>query len=127
LIWFTNIPEETIYYVTRTEGEWNILFFFNIGLNFAFPFLVLFSGKLNDNKYVLAFVSIALLAGLWVDLFLQIMPGSIGKLHFGYIEVGSYLGFLAIFILVVCSGLSRFPLIQRNHPYLNESINHEII
>ncbi|MDH3244156.1 MAG: hypothetical protein OEM26_06045 [Saprospiraceae bacterium] len=124
LIWFTNIPEENIYFVTRLKGEWRVLFYSDIVLNFAIPFLILFSGKLNSNKYVLAFVSIVLLIGLWVDLFLQIMPGSVGTLHFGLIELGFYIGFLALFVFVVCSSLSRFSLIQSNHPYLNESINH---
>jgi hypothetical protein len=124
LIWFTNIPEESIYFVTRNEGNWRIFFFSDIGLNFAIPFLFLFSGLFSENTRVLIFVSLVSLIGLWVDLFLQIMPGSLGVFHLGYVELGSFLGFLALFVLVVCTGLSSFPLIQSNHPYLQESINH---
>ncbi|HKJ78905.1 MAG TPA: hypothetical protein VKA10_05195, partial [Prolixibacteraceae bacterium] len=38
LIWYANIPEETIYYITRKE-HFNDLFYLNVGINFLFPFL----------------------------------------------------------------------------------------
>lgn len=126
LIWFTNIPEETIYYVTRTEGEWRTFFYLNIILNWVIPFLTLLHSKLDRNQHVIIFVCIILIIGQWVDLYLQIMPGSIGGLHISYIEIGTFVGFTGLFILIVSRALSRIPLIPKNHPYLNESINHEI-
>ena len=124
LIWFANIPEETIYFVTRTEGSWRVLFFSDIILNFGIPFLLLFSGKLTKSRSVLMVICVVLLVGLWIDLYIQIMPGSVGERHLGFVEFGSFLGFLALFTFIVSKGLSRFPLIQANHPYLKESINH---
>lgn len=124
LIWFANIHEETIYYVVRFEGKWQILFFLNIILNWGVPFLALLSTKTDSNKFVIIFVCIVLIIGQWVDLYLQIMPGSVGKFHIGYIEIGSFAGFAGLFIWIVSSALSRIPLIPKNHPYLEESINH---
>lgn len=124
LIWFTNIPEETIYYVTRTEGKWGVFFYLNIILNWFIPFFMLLSNKADSNKRVIWVVCIISLIGMWVDLYLQIMPGSTGKFGIGFIEVGMFAGFAGLFVLVIAWGLSRIPLVPKNHPYLKESINH---
>ena len=126
LIWFTNIPEETIYYVTRTEGNWRIFFFLNFILNFTIPFLVLLPGKTNSNKMIISFICIILIIGQWVDLYLQIMPGVTGVSSIGFIEIGTFIGFTGLFIFIVNRTLSRIPLIPKNHPYLEESIYHHL-
>jgi len=41
LIWYANIPEETVYFVTRLEGLWEPLFLLNVALNWVVPFAVL--------------------------------------------------------------------------------------
>jgi len=123
IIWFGNIQEETIYYVIRTEGKWKTLFFLNIILNWALPFFILLPSRTNTNKIVLILVSIILIVGHWVDLYLQIMPGSIGEFNIGFIEVGIFAGFAGLFIFIVSRSLSRMPLIPKNHPYLGESMN----
>ena len=52
------------------------------------------------------------------------MPGTTGKFEIGFIEVGMFAGFAGLFVLVIALGLSRIPLVPKNHPYLKESINH---
>ncbi len=124
LIWFANIQEETIYYVVRTEGKWRTLFFLNIILNWVIPFIILLPGKTNSNKLILVVICIILIIGQWVDLYLQIMPGSVGEFNIGFIEVGVFAGFIGLFIFIVSRSLGRIPLIPKNHPYLGESIHH---
>ena len=124
VIWFANIQEETIYFIIRTKGSWRIFFFLNIILNWAIPFMVLMSGKLKQSKPVIMVVCFILIIGQWVDLYLQIMPGIVGKSNIGIIEMGTFAGFAGLFIFTVTRALSRIPLIPKNHPYLNESINH---
>jgi len=125
IIWYANIQEETIYFVIRTEGKWRPLFFLNIILNWALPFIILLPSRTNTNKTVLIFVSIILIIGHWVDLFLQIMPGSVGEFNIGFIEVGIFAGFTGLFIFYVSRSLGKMPLIPKNHPYLGESLNLE--
>jgi len=40
LIWYSNIPEEVTYYVTRIE-QYNLPFFGMLAMNFIFPLLIL--------------------------------------------------------------------------------------
>ena len=60
----------------------------------------------------------------WVDIYQQIFPGTIHHLKIGFIEIGSFLGFLGLFALVVGWSLTRAPLVAKDHPYLEESLKH---
>ena len=103
-----------------------IFFFTNIILNWAIPFFVLLSGKAKQSKPVLLLVCFILIIGQWVDLYLQIMPGTVGEPGIGLVEIGTFVGFSGLFILIVSRALSLHPIIPKNHPYLNESFNHNL-
>jgi uncharacterized membrane protein (DUF485 family) len=124
IIWYGNIPEETIYYYVRWQNGWKILFFLEIGLNWAIPFLVLLPVKTSRNMTVIAVVIILLIIGQYIDLFVQVIPGTTGLLKFGWIEAGMFLGYAGLFALVVATTLSKSKIIPSNHPYLEESLNH---
>ena len=124
LIWYANIPEETIYYLPRTKGEFQILFWGEFVLNWAVPFLLLLPTKIAKNQNAVLVICAVLIVGQWIDLYHQIIVGTYGKLEIGIIEVGSFLGFSGLFALVVAYSLSKLPLLQKNHPYLEESMKH---
>ncbi len=124
LIWYANIPEETVYYVPRTMGEYKNYFYSELIINWLFPFLYLMWNRVGKNKNAMLFLVLVLMVGQWVELYMSIMPNTIESHSITYIEVGTFIGFTGIFTLVVFWSLSRVPLIARNHPYLEESINH---
>lgn len=124
IIWYGNIPEETIYYNIRWQEGWKVLFFLEIGLNWTIPFLILLPVKTSRNMTVIITVIMFLIIGQYVDLFVQVIPGTTGTLKFGLIEAGMFLGYAGLFALVVAITLSKAKLIPHNHPYLEESLNH---
>ena len=124
LIWYANIPEETVYYLPRTKGEFVVLFWTEFVLNWAVPFILFLSSKVSTRVPVTVAVLIILIIGQWVDLYQQVIVGSYGKLEIGLIEVGSFLGYAGLFTFVVAYSLSKVPLIQKNHPYLEEAMKH---
>ncbi|MEN8224733.1 MAG: quinol:cytochrome C oxidoreductase [Bacteroidota bacterium] len=124
LIWYANIPEETVYYLPRTKGEFQILFWGEFVLNWLVPFVLLLSTKIARNQNAVLVIAIILIIGQWIDLYQQIIVGTYGALQIGLIEIGSFLGFLGLFALVVAYSLSKAPLLQKNHPYLEESMKH---
>jgi hypothetical protein len=126
LVWYANMPEETIYYTRILQEGWQFPFYLDIFINWAFPFLFLMLNKIAKNKNALLLTAIILFIGQWVDLYLQIMPGSTGVNAIGFIEIGSYLGFLGIFAFIVMQALSKAPVIPKNHPYLMESLKHKL-
>lgn len=125
IIWYGNIPEETIYYSIRWGEGWKFLFFLDIIVNWAVPFFVLLPIKASRNRFVILIVIFFLIAGQYIDLFLQIMPGTIGKPEFGITEIGMFTGFAALFTLIIAFTLSKAKVIPVNHPYLDESLNHK--
>ncbi|MBE9492521.1 MAG: hypothetical protein IMY70_06525 [Bacteroidetes bacterium] len=126
LIWFANIPEETTYYVKRLTGDWEINFYLNLTLNWLVPFLILLPNFFARKKSILLIVIILVSFGQYTDLFEQIMPGTVGDLHIGFVEIGTWLGFAGLFFYIVFRTLSSKDLIPKNHPLLNESIHHSV-
>jgi len=64
LIWYANIPEETFFFVDRWHGAWKFLFYFNIVVNWAIPFVVLMPRMTSRSKPVMVPVIILLMIGL---------------------------------------------------------------
>ncbi|MCF8303050.1 MAG: hypothetical protein K9I94_07225 [Bacteroidales bacterium] len=124
LIWYANIPEETMYIAQRWEDGWIYLFYGNIFINWFIPFLFLMSRDIDRSKLGLKIISIILIFGYWIDLYIQIFPGTVGEFSIGFIEIGAFLGFGGLFALLTGIALSRAALIPKNHPYLEESLYH---
>ena len=124
LIWFANIPEETVYYYSRVHMPWQPYWIADIVLNWTVPFFVLLPPVWSRSKWLLLVVTSLLMVGHWMDLYIEIMPGVTGKAYFGLIEIGTFAGYAGLFALVVGTTLSKAPLVARNHPYLEESLYH---
>jgi hypothetical protein len=127
LIYYANIPEETVYFYKRFE-YYKFWFFLNLAMNFLAPVLLLMD---RDNKRTanrLLIVSIIVLLGHWVDYYQMIMPGVVADGHngFGIVEIGIALGFIGLFTFTVLTALSKKPLIAKNHPLLEESLHHQL-
>ncbi|MDD2981850.1 MAG: quinol:cytochrome C oxidoreductase [Crocinitomicaceae bacterium] len=126
LIWYANIPEEVTYYMTRIQ-EFKFLYFGMFFVNFAFPMLLLMSRDAKRHAGILTFVGVVVLFGHWIDVYVMVMAGSMGSHAFiGFIEIGVMLAVLGFFIKVILMNLSKAPLTVKNHPFLDESIHHEI-
>jgi hypothetical protein len=126
LIWYANIPEEVTYHMTRIE-TFKGLYFGMFFINFAFPMLLLMSRDAKRHAGILTTVGIIVLAGHWVDAYLMFMGGSMGHhAYIGAMEIGMALLFLGFFIRMILTNLTKAPLTPVNHPFLDESIHHEI-
>ncbi|MBE0637288.1 MAG: hypothetical protein IH598_02060 [Bacteroidales bacterium] len=126
ITWYANIPELTVYYSPRFLGEWQVLFYAEFFINFAIPFLVVISDEIGRKKPVLISISVLLLIGLWIMLFVQIMPGTIEHLKFGFIEIGMWLGYAGLFLLITFVMLGKSTIVPVNHPQLHESYHHHL-
>ena len=125
IIWYGNIPEETAYYSIRWKEGWKVLFFLEIGLNWFIPFMILLPVKASRNMTLVTIVIVFLIIGQYIDLFVQVIPGTTGALKFSWISAGTFLGFAGLFALVIATTLSKAKILPFNHPYLDESLNHK--
>ncbi len=118
LIWYSNIPEETVYYHLRTDMNWGWLFLLNLAMNWAIPFLVLLPRSSKRNPAVLQRVCVLLLIGHWLDLYIMGFPRVASLRSIGPLEVLITMGYAAGFFLITGRALSQAPLAPRNDPYL---------
>jgi len=127
LIYYSNIPEETVYFYKRWEPEFKPWFWLSIIINFVAPLLLLVDRDAKRKQNMMLFVSIVLLLGHWLDYYIMIMPGTVESHRgFGIIEIGTAIGFVGIFTFLVLSKLSKHALAPKNHPFLDESLHHQI-
>jgi hypothetical protein len=126
LIWYSNIPEETTYFIARIT-EYPILYWGMFASNFLVPMLFLMDRDNKRNKTFVVVVGLIVLIGHWMDTYLLITPGTMkDHSHIGFLEIGMALGFVGMFSYVVLNSLANRPLMVEKHPYLNESLHHEI-
>jgi len=128
LIWYTNIPEETIYFQERMHDfgymglMWTVFF-----MNFVFPMILLMSRDSKRNYFFLVFVGCIIFVGHWLDVFMMVMPATVkSHWHLGWLEIGMALGFLGLMLFVIHRALAKSSLMVKQHPYLDESIHHHI-
>lgn len=128
LIYYANIPEETIYFVERmTTSPYSWIFYANLILNFVLPFLLFMTRDSKRQLATLKLVCPIVIVGHWFDFYLMVAPGMMqDNGGVGFLELGVTLVFMAVFLLVVLSGLAKVPLIGKNHPMLQESLHHHI-
>ncbi|MBI2893599.1 MAG: hypothetical protein HYY06_08595 [Deltaproteobacteria bacterium] len=125
LIWYSNIPEETAYFVGRTSGGWLPLSIVNVVANWALPFLLLLPRAAKRNEKMLLRVSFLVLAGHWLDLYLMIMKPILGEAPaLGPLEVLPLAGAIALGALVFFRALGRANLVPAGDPTLGESLHH---
>lgn len=125
IIWYGNIPEETMFYVKRSEGAFGVLFYANIVINWLIPFLFLMPRMTSRSKLFLVPVIVVLIIGQYSELYYYIWPAVVHDAKFGLVEIGSFMGFLGLFVYIVTLTLTKSSLVPKNHPYLEESIYHK--
>ncbi len=130
LIYYANLPEETIYFRERWighDGVFKTPLIMSVLFNFAFPLLWFMT---RDAKRSLTFMKVgacALIMGHYLDFYQMIMPGTVGKhAGFGLVEFGTVLVFASAFIYVISNQLTKASLVAKNHPFLEEALHHDI-
>ena len=126
LIWYANLGEEVIYYMMRIE-HYQVMYFGMFLVNMVFPMLLLMSRDAKRHAGTLTIIGVIILIGHWSDVYIMVSAGSLGAgASIGFLEIGMLMLMAGIFIRVILNNLSKAPMTPINHPFLDESIHHEI-
>ena len=90
------------------------------------PFVLLMPKATSRNRTVLKIVIPFLIVGQFIDLYIQIFPGTVGDQVLGFQEIGTFIGFAGLFMLVTAYVMRRANLYPSAHPFLEESRHHHI-
>ena len=129
LIWYANIPEEVTYFQDKISlMGYRPLFWIMFFINFSLPMVFLMSRDAKRNANFLKVIGCILIFTHWLDLFVMIMPGTVGANFrlFSPLEFGLFIGFAGLFLYVVLGQLAKAPLLVQKHPFLEESKQHHI-
>jgi hypothetical protein len=130
LIWYSNQPEETKYFIERIgtaehAGAYRGIFFLNLILNFLCPLLILMKRGTKRNWSLLTFMAVLIIFGHWIDFYQMVMPGTLGdKAQMLPFEFGVACFFIGTIMWGVGRYLSSHSLLAKNHPFLKESMIH---
>ncbi len=121
LIWYSNIPEEVTYFVTRFE-DYQLPFLGMVVMNFVFPILMLMNADYKRIPWFVVMTGLVILFGHYIDIFNMIMPATVGDRWFiGIPEISSVLLFAGLFIFLVFTALTKAPLLVKGYPFRKES------
>jgi hypothetical protein len=98
IIWSGNLPEETTYYLRRTEGAWLVLGSFLVGLQFLAHFLCLLSGRAKRTPHLLMWVCVLIFVMRIVDIFWTVVPFFENPNYFLCLAVWAVLGGFWLFL-----------------------------
>jgi hypothetical protein len=125
LIWYANIPEETVYFKPRTEGPYTGVFWLNLIINFVAPLLILMRRSSKRNYATLTFMAVFIIFGHWLDFFTMVFPGpNKGHNPLGLLDFGIAAGFVGIIMFTTGRALAGKPLYAKNHPFFKETLIH---
>lgn len=122
LIWYANMPEETIYYTIRLSGGWELLGWGSIVLHFVVPFLTLLRQDIKRRLPIMMFAACLLLFAHFIDLCWIVLPVFSPTITLGVSEFASLILFFGLFMFVVARQFASNNLIAINDPYIKESV-----
>ena len=126
LIWYANIPEESIWYLDRQTGPWTWVTVVLLFGHLLVPFFGLLSREVKRRRILLGAWAGWMLVVHWIDIYWLVMPTfSPDRLPFGLIDVCCLVGIGSLFL----AGLLQFArgrrLVPTGDPRLHESLAFE--
>jgi len=124
LIWYANLPEETIWFLNRWEGNWKFISIGLIFVHFVVPYFGLLSQPSKMNPKRLLFMSSWILFAHYYDLYWLSIPNfSKDSFIFSWNEISFVLFAVGILITVIYKQSNKYNLIPVGDPKLKRGID----
>ncbi len=123
LIWYANLPEETIYYKVRLEGSWQYLTKALPLIHFIFPFFLLIARPVKRNLAFLSIVSVYVLVVHYLDVYWMIMPNYFKSgIQFHWLDLASIVAVCGTYGFFFWQRLKDAPIVPEGDPRLAKSL-----
>lgn len=126
LIWYGNIPEETIWYLARQTGPWGYVSLALLFGHLLIPFFGLLPRMMKRRKMLLAGWGVWILAFHWLDIYWLVMP-RLGADGFppGLIDLSLLLGTGGLYLAGLIRVAGAHSLVALRDPRLAEALAFE--
>src|SRR5262245_17761761 len=126
LIWYANLPEETVWYKTRIEGSWLTVSLFIMAGHFGIPFFYLMGRAVKRKGLTLAVGGAWILAMHFVDLYWQVMPTLHPEgIRPSVLDVAAFVAIGGFFVAAASWLMRQQALVPLRDPRLAESLAFE--
>ena len=124
LIYYANIPEETLWFYHRLEGSWESFTYLLLIGRFVIPFLILLPAASKSNMKLVGIVSAWIVIVHFIELHWIVMP----TLHhygmeFSWIDIATLLGIGGLFMGMFFRQFRKENMVANNDPRLDASMN----
>ena len=126
LIWYANLPEESIWFKARLVGSWKAITILLMAGHFGIPFFYLMGRDVKRRGWTLAVGGLWLLAMHFVDLYWQVMPTLHPEgLRPSVLDVAALVAVGGCFVAAASWLMRRQALVPLRDPRLAESLAFE--
>jgi hypothetical protein len=129
LIWYSNIPEETLWFQVRKQNGWETVGKVLCFGHFLAPFLVLLWHGSKRKTAILVPVALWIIAMQCLDVFFIVRPAvyADGGVHLEYwwLDLCGIVGPAGIYLSFLVRKIASAPLIPVNDPRLAEAVGHK--
>ena len=128
LIWYANLPEETTFFISRSQGNWMWVSISLIVFKFIVPFLFLLPRWIKRIPKLIGAIACLILWMQLVDIYWLIYPHwSMKQPEFGWLEIAIWLGFAGVFVQSLSHFLHQHSPIALKDPHRSQSTAHKVI
>lgn len=124
--WYTNMPEETSFFITRIQNPWLPFTIAMPFITFLVPFVLMVPKASKWTAWVAIPVCVLVLGSQWLNMMLVVLPEVVVDTkpwNLSWIELGMLCGFLSAFILSFVHRANKIPVINLADPLLIQSLN----
>jgi len=126
LMWYANLPEETIWYKARLEGSWKIISILLMAGHFGVPFFYLMGYAVKRRGWTLALGGAWLLAMHFIDIYWLVMPTLHPEgLRPSLLDIAALLAVGGTFVAAASWLMRRQALVPVRDPRIAESLAFE--
>ncbi len=124
LIWYGNLPEETLWYRHRLEHGWETHSAALLILHFVVPFWILLPRSAKRNRVIMSFMAVWFVVMNWFDMHWLAMPvlhPDHASMHWA--SLACFIGLFGVYMAVFLYRLGRHSLVPQNDPNLARSLS----
>lgn len=124
LIWYGNLPEETVWFKYRMSHGWEYASAALLIAHFILPFFLLLPRSVKRVGPYMAVMAVWCLVMQWFDIWWVVAP-VLHKDHamFSWIDFACWLGLFGLYVWLFLTRLSRHSIVPQNDPHLKQSLH----
>jgi hypothetical protein len=123
LIWYANIPEETIFFSSRS-GSWAVVGAMLMAGHFGAPFLFMMSRTIKKVPWTMMIGCLWMIVFHYIDIYYNVMPNFYPDgVAVSAVDLLAVVGVFGIYLAVVTTVMGKAALVPLKDPRLAEALN----